>query len=358
MADRQSEYTGPSMLEVLLLVLVIAGAVAGGLYAFGILPPDSETRDLVLSPRVAQQTIPQNPTPSSTSLPTPQPTPSLIRAEEQTEEPTPLATPAPTPSPTGTQAQTPEATLTPTATQTTAATAVPAAATASTPAVAPSATLAPTATATPAPPFDGSFSLTLEQPLGETYAGKVISFKIGEFTANEAATWQQGQTNELDLAASSSLAVPGPSSSELAKGVFQSPAGSLLASPLMQPAPPSVFQGTATVDGVLAAEGTIVTALVDDNAVAIASVVPRPAIPDSLSEAGDYFSPLGATLRRVWRYDTPVQFWFFYDPRTAFAATNTLTEVQSGEIVWIDLSDAAEFKGINLFQGWNLVALP
>ena len=44
MAQRQPEYSGPSILEILLLVLIIAGAVAVGLYAFGIVPPDSGFR--------------------------------------------------------------------------------------------------------------------------------------------------------------------------------------------------------------------------------------------------------------------------------------------------------------------------
>ena len=350
MAERQPGYTGPSRLEIMLLLLVIVGAVAGGLYAFGILPPDSELDDSVTPVRITRPSRTQAPSPPPAITPTPQPSPAL----EQTEEPTALPTPAPTPSPT------PEATPSPTATLMPAATAEPARA--STPTMAPTATLAPTAAPTttpvPAPAFDGIYTLTVEQPLGESYAGKAITFKIGGLTATETAIWQQGQTNELNLTASSSAAIRDPSSSNLAKTYPQSLAGTLLASPLAQPAPPSVFQGTAKVDGVLVSQGTIVTAWVEDTEVGITSVVPLPAVPNSLSEAGAFFSPLGSTLRRVWSYDAPIRYWLFYDPRTAFAATNTLTVVLNGEIVWIDVSADAEFKDMSLIQGWNLVALP
>jgi len=360
MAERQPEYTGPSRLELILLFLAIGGAVAGGLFAFGILPPDFGSEDPASSPRIAQQASPQGPTPSSAPTPAPQPSPTL----EQTALPTPTLTPSPPVTP----APTLKATPTPTATKIPLATSEPAAAAtaASTPTIAPTATPAPTATATPAPTatatpapvFDGIYTLTVEQPPEATYAGKVISFKIGDLTASETAIWRQGQTMELDLRASRSAFSPKPSGSNLAKGYPQSLGGGLLASPLTQPAPPSVFQGTATVDGVPVPQGTIVTAWMEATEVGSTSVVLRPAIPDSLSGAGAFFSPLGNTLRRVWSYDAPIRFWLFYDPRTAFAATHTLTEVQSGEIVWIDVSEDVEFKGLSLFEGWNLVGLP
>ena len=83
----------------------------------------------------------------------------------------------------------------------------------------------------PAPLFDGIYTLTVSQPTNEDFAGKVISFKIGDFSANETALWQQGQTNVFNLTASSSVFVPGPSGTPLA-----SP---LRAVPLSQAAPPA-----------------------------------------------------------------------------------------------------------------------
>ena len=152
--------------------------------------------------------------------------------------------------------------------------------------------------------------------------------------------------------------IPSPLSNQLAKNNLGPSTGSLLAGPLRQPAPPSVFQGTASVDGSLVPEGTTVSAWVEGIEVGTASVGPRPAVPASLSMAGEYFSPLGDTLKRVWSYDTPIQFWYFYDPSTAFAATSTLSEVLSGGIVWIEVSENVDLRGLSLYQGWNLVPLP
>ena len=88
-------------------------------------------------------------------------------------------------------------------------------------------------------------------------------------------------------------------------------------------------------------------------------MAPRPATPDSFSGASAYIiRPLGSISRRGWSYDAPIRSWLFYDPRTGFAAPNTLSEVQSGGIVWIDVSEDVEFKSLSLFQGWNLVPLP
>ena len=105
-------------------------------------------------------------------------------------------------------------------------------------------------------------------------------------------------------------------------------------------------------------QGTVVTAWMDGGQVGSASVVARPATPESLTGAGVFFRPLGNILRRVWSFDAPLRVWDFYDPRSGFAATNTLTEILDGEIVWIDVREDVEFRGIPLFKGWNLVAMP
>ncbi|PKB73441.1 MAG: hypothetical protein BZY75_01805 [SAR202 cluster bacterium Io17-Chloro-G7] len=194
--------------------------------------------------------------------------------------------------------------------------------------------------------------------MDEAYAGKIISFKIGGDSANQTAIWQQGQTNELDLTASSLALIPGPSTGGLEKVYTQPAFGALLASPIRQPAPPPVFQGTAKVDGVPVPQGTVVTAWIDDKQVGSASVVTKPTTPESLTGAGVFFRPLGNKLRRVWSYDATLRVWDFYDPRSGFAATNTLTEILDGEIVWIDVREDVEFRRVGLFKGWNLVAMP
>jgi hypothetical protein len=62
-------------------------------------------------------------------------------------------------------------------------------------------------------------------------------------------------------------------------------------------------------------------------------------------------------LVRVWRYSNATQSWAFYDPRTAFAAANTLTTTTSKDIVWVNVKVKQTFQGKDLFAGWNLISL-
>ncbi len=155
----------------------------------------------------------------------------------------------------------------------------------------------------------------------------------------------------MDLTSSSVALIPGPSIGGFANAGSQPLVGGVLASPLRQPAPSPVSQGTAKVDGVPVPQGTIVTAWMDGGQVGSASVVARPPTLESLTGAGVYFRPLGNALRRVWSNDAPLSVWDFYDPRVGFAATNTLTEILDGEIVWIDVKEDVEFRGVGLFKG-------
>ncbi len=73
------------------------------------------------------------------------------------------------------------------------------------------------------------------------------------------------------------------------------------------------------------------------------------------------FSELGSNLVAVWKYDNPTANnpngkWTSYSP-TAPAEINDLTGVASGDIVWINLSEAASFQGINYNAGWSLITI-
>jgi len=226
------------MLEILLLVLIVAGAVAGGLYAFDIIPPDSGNGGSESSRQTAQVLRTPVPTPffpptSNVPLST---TPASIggqtgggqtgggqtgggqtgggqsgsgqTGEQSGAQATPLT---PTPAPAGSQAQPPGTRTEPDATSPPPATG---GALALTPTPAPGASSGQPAT--PAPVFDGIYTLTVSQPLNEDFAGKAVTFMIGEFSANETALWQQGQTNVFNLTASSSVFAPGPSGTPLA----------------------------------------------------------------------------------------------------------------------------------------------
>ena len=64
-------------------------------------------------------------------------------------------------------------------------------------------------------------------------------------------------------------------------------------------------------------------------------------------------------LSAVWHYDNATQSWSLFDPSLPDEASelNDLTEVSSGDIVWINLSDPQYFQERDLAAGWNLIAL-
>ncbi|MEE3006363.1 MAG: hypothetical protein VX638_13080, partial [Chloroflexota bacterium] len=124
----------------------------------------------------------------------------------------------------------------------------------------------PTATSPP-PSFDGTYILIVNQTSGETYTGKTINFKIGERDAAESAVWEQGGVDELHLTASSAAQGGGKQAPviTLASRSGLSRRGGILAAPLLQAPPlaPHVLVGTASVDGTLVPEGSVVSAWID-----------------------------------------------------------------------------------------------
>ena len=73
----------------------------------------------------------------------------------------------------------------------------------------------------------------------------------------------------------------------------------------------------------------------------------------------DVFAELGDRLSRVWYLDRMTQEWSFYDPAPEFAAFNSLTEVISGEVYQIIITegDPVEFQGKTLYKGTNPISL-
>ena len=91
---------------------------------------------------------------------------------------------------------------------------------------------------------NGSYNLFVEQPEGESFSGKTVTFKIGDIDANESAIWAQGGGDELNLTAAAG-SVPVASIPSASPGP-QHHRGGLLAQPL----PPHIFLGTVTICGV------------------------------------------------------------------------------------------------------------
>ena len=64
-------------------------------------------------------------------------------------------------------------------------------------------------------------------------------------------------------------------------------------------------------------------------------------------------------LSLVWRYDNAMQEWGLFDPSLSeeLAELNDLSEVGSGDILWVSLTKPLRFQGVELAEGWSLVAL-
>ena len=70
--------------------------------------------------------------------------------------------------------------------------------------------------------------------------------------------------------------------------------------------------------------------------------------------------PLADNLVRVWSFDNSTKEWSYYDPRSVFASSNTVTQIARGQVYWIKVKTAqtATLNGADriLFAGWNLLA--
>ena len=75
--------------------------------------------------------------------------------------------------------------------------------------------------------------------------------------------------------------------------------------------------------------------------------------------SGDVFEPLATAgvLTVVWHFDNDTKAWSFYDPRPEVAAAVDLTEVTSGDNVWIQVTADMDFQGETLTTGWNNITL-
>ena len=77
------------------------------------------------------------------------------------------------------------------------------------------------------------------------------------------------------------------------------------------------------------------------------------------TDPAEVFAGLGDRLARVWYQDRATQDWTFYDPDPVFASFNRLTEVSSGQVVTIIITDGEPipFQSKTLYQGTNSISL-
>ena len=75
-----------------------------------------------------------------------------------------------------------------------------------------------------------------------------------------------------------------------------------------------------------------------------------------VSTPADVFGVLGDSLVVVWMYDNATATWSSYAPSNP-PELNDLTGVSSGDIVWVNLNESAEFQGATLQAGWSLISL-
>ena len=86
-------------------------------------------------------------------------------------------------------------------------------------------------------------------------------------------------------------------------------------------------------------------------------IVATPVVTSKAS--ADVFEPLvtAGVLTVVWSFDNDTKAWSFYDPRPEVAAAVDLTEVNTGDNVWIQVTADMDFQGETLTAGWNLHTL-
>ena len=345
----------PFVLSV--LVLLALAACGGGDTPATSPPMEQPTRQptATTGAQPAATTVPtETPAPTSTTAAEASPTaaPAATTAPPKAPEPTdtPVPTPKDTPVPAPTEAPTVEPTMEPTRLPTVAPTAAP--------------TEVPTATPEPLPATPSeptTYLLSVHQPGDQVYAGKTVTFMVGNLQAVETAVWRQGGLDSLDLSASGSARsdTPQPSTPATATRDRGFSTSGLLARPAFQPAPPHVFAGTVTINGQPAVPGTVVTALVDGIPVPNAEATAKAASesPDSSGSVAQSLDPLGDNLLMVWGFDRTIQDWSFYDPSSGFAKFNTIREMAPGGFYYlvVERNQTVTLNGRErtLFPGWN-----
>ncbi len=233
---------------------------------------------------------------------------------------------------------------------------------------------------------EGPGASAADRPIGTSTTGptgvfeasvRVPSFALTGESHKVAATSQLARNEDNRVTASDKHSTPNP---DVTFSPTQVEAGGLVtisgvnftgfravgsitigdASILPTPAPTTNADGSFTATDVLVPQldpgNYTVKITVGDDVVtkffpvveAVAPSAPQDIFAD-LIEAG--------ALDRIFLYNNETQEWFLYDPDPGFEAANTLESLKAGDIIWIQLKEAATVQGANLLAGWSLITV-
>jgi hypothetical protein len=120
--------------------------------------------------------------------------------------------------------------------------------------------------------------------------------------------------------------------------------------------------GTASVEGTLVTEGSVISAWIDGVQVpgAVGTIEASPAaLAGGTGQVGQALGEIGDNLVRVWKFDPATQAWTFYDPRALFGSFNSIKELSAGHFYYV-VTKEGQTAALNgqprtLFRGWNPV---
>ena len=102
----------------------------------------------------------------------------------------------------------------------------------------------------------GSYSITVDAGVGESFAGETVSFQIGGNDAAETAAWQAGEATELNLTASSAMVMEPTAAPEATTTPVAMAPGVPGARGLAGPSGPAGADGPAGSSGARGATGS------------------------------------------------------------------------------------------------------
>jgi hypothetical protein len=120
--------------------------------------------------------------------------------------------------------------------------------------------------------------------------------------------------------------------------------------------------GTASIDGTLVPQGSVISAWIDGVQVpgAEGTIEASPvALASGSGSVEQALGEIGDNLVRIWKFDPATQAWTFYDPRALFGSFNSIKELSASQFYYV-VTKEGQTAALNgqprtLFRGWNPV---